>query len=184
MANVAGLLGERRRSLLEIGCGSGNALIAAKSLGFQAIGTELYQGYIEYGLNRGLDVRPGTVDSLQFEDDAFDVVYMEDVLEHLKNPFTYLDQATRVLRRGGILFIHTWTVRDPTDVVSAFGEDWPRNHNLDLTAHTTLFPHDLLEEFVADRGFELCRADRLRWVRWPPAPRPAAPRSVLGLLFP
>ena len=172
VTTVARLLGERRGRFLEIGCGSGNALVVAESLGFEAVGTELFRDYIEYGRNRGLDVRPGSVDSIPFQDDAFDVVYLEDVLEHLKNPFSYLVQAMKVLRVGGILFIHTWTVRDPTDVVSAFGDAWRDNHNLDLTAHTTLFPRDLLEDFVTGRGFELCRADRLGWYDGPPPADP------------
>lgn len=175
VANIVSLLGPTRGRFLEIGCGSGNALMAATTEGFEAIGTELYRDFVEYGRNRGLDVRPGSVDTIPFDADTFDVVYLEDVLEHLKNPFSYLDEAARVLRRGGVLFIHTWTVTEPIDVVSAFGDAWRSDHNLDLTAHTTLFPLDLLKDYVASREFELCRSDLVRYSGGRPPRGPELP---------
>ncbi len=168
--NVAELLGRRRGSFLEIGCGFGDAMKAGQEMGFEVVGTELYQGYIEYCRGRGLDVRAGSVDIIPFDTNAFDVVYMEDVLEHLKNPFTFMTEATQVLRFEGILFIHTWAIGNPTNVISAFGTDWRENYNLDLTAHTTIFPRDLLKKSLVERGFEVQRADLVSQLSNPPEP--------------
>jgi len=100
-------------------------------------------------------VRAGSVDAIGFDDDTFDIVYMEDVLEHLKDPIAYCREARRVLRSDGILFVHTWVIDNPASVVDAFGERWRFDYNLDLTAHTTIFPTRLLLTHLADCGLRL-----------------------------
>ena len=142
--------------------------MAAEELGFQATGTELYQDYIERCRSQGLDVWQGSVERITFEDDTVDVLYMEDVLEHLKDPFSYLDEGARVLKEGGILFIHTWALGVSSTVLEAFGPDWRLDYNLDLTAHTTIFPRQLLRDAMEDRGLEIKRADLIGELERPP----------------
>ena len=177
VADIADLLGARSGCFLEIGCGFGYAQTAATALGFEAIGTELYSDYIKRGLSEGLDIRQGSVDRIMFDDDTDDVLYMEDVLEHLKDPFTYLDEAARVVKNGGILFVHTWAIGEPGNVFDAFGADWREDYNLDLTAHTTIFPRQLLKDALTDRGFEIKKADLLGELEQPPA-SPGADRHI------
>jgi 2-polyprenyl-3-methyl-5-hydroxy-6-metoxy-1,4-benzoquinol methylase len=156
---VADLLQGRLGRWLEIGCGSGQAMRLARELGFTVVGTELYSAYIDYCQARGLQVRAGSVDRIEFDTASFDVVYMEDVLEHLKQPFAFIDEAARVLTPGGILFVHTWVIDRSGSVADTFGPDWKANYNLDLTAHTTIFPADLLKISLIERGFRLERVD-------------------------
>jgi SAM-dependent methyltransferase len=156
---VAELLEGRRLRWLEIGCGFGQAMRQARELGFTVVGTELYSAFIEYCRRDGLEVRAGSVDRIEFDTASFDVVYMEDVLEHLKQPFAFVDEAARVLTPGGILFVHTWVIDRSSSVADTFGPGWKANYNLDLTAHTTIFPADLLKTSLIERGFRLERLD-------------------------
>ena len=159
VGRVAELLEGRQGRWLEIGCGFGQAMRQARELGFTVVGTELYLPYVDYCQALGLQVQPGSVDRIEFGTASFDVVYMEDVLEHLKQPFTFIDEAARVLKSSGILFVHTWVIDRSSSVADAFGLSWKADYNLDLTAHTTIFPADLLKRSLIERGFRLERLD-------------------------
>ncbi len=54
------------------------------------------------------DLQPGTVIGsgmqLPFADDAFDVVYSSNVLEHVPEPWVMADEMVRVARSGGLVF--------------------------------------------------------------------------------
>jgi len=47
----------------------------------------------------------GTGAQLPFRDEAFDVVYSSNVLEHVAEPWTVAEEMLRVLRPGGVAFI-------------------------------------------------------------------------------
>lgn len=149
---IVKLAGTERGRFLDIGCGSGFALEAAVACGFDAVGTELQPGFIEVCQAKGLNVVPGTVEGLSFPDASFDVAFLDAVLEHLDQPFVFLDEIARVLQPGGILYISTWVIDDPTTVEAAFGPEWRKDLNLDLTAHTTIYPTHLLFEQLERRG--------------------------------
>lgn len=159
VGRIADLLEGRSGPWLEIGCGFGQAMRQARARGYTMVGTEIISGFLDYCRERGLDVRPGSVDRIEFDAASFDVVYMEDLLEHLKQPFAFIDEARRVLTPGGILFVHTWVIDDSGSVVDNFGPDWKANYNLDLTAHTTIFPTELLKTSLVERGFPIERLD-------------------------
>jgi hypothetical protein len=99
------------------------------------------------------------VDRIEFDTASFDVVYMEDVLEHLKQPFDFIDEAGAHARR---LFVHTWVIDGSSSVADTFGPGWRANYNLDLTAHTTIFPADLLEISRSSADFGLKDSMRMR----------------------
>ncbi len=152
LETIVNILGERRGQFLEVGCGLGYALVAARDQGFEVVATELYPGYIEICRAQGFNVIPGNVHSIPFPDRSCDVVFLDDVLEHLDQPFDFLDEVSRVLKPGGVAFLHTWVIDEPTTVQAGFGEDWRLDTNLDLTAHTTIFPTPLLLAQCVRRG--------------------------------
>lgn len=152
LERIVRLAGSARGRFLDIGCGSGYGLEAASAHGFDCIGTELYSGFIEVCRAKGLHVVPGTAEGIRFPDASCAVVSLDDVLEHLDQPFAYLDEIARVLQPGGILYIDSWFIDDPTTVEAAFGPEWRKEMNLDLTAHTTIYPTRLLLDQLQRRG--------------------------------
>lgn len=162
LERIVRLAGTARGRFLDIGCGSGLGLEAASAQGFDCIGTELYPGFVEVCRAKGLRVVPGTVAGLSFPDASCAVVFLDDVLEHLDQPFAYLDEIARVLQPGGILYVNTWVIDDPTTVDAAFGPEWRKEMNLDLTAHTTIYPTWLLLDQLHRRGL-VPRMDAGTW---------------------
>jgi SAM-dependent methyltransferase len=49
--------------------------------------------------------RPGTFDSLDFEDDTFELVVCFEVIELVADPLIVLDELVRVLAPGGLLLL-------------------------------------------------------------------------------
>jgi SAM-dependent methyltransferase len=78
-----------------------------KNKGFNVIGIDNCEDVIEkITQNYDLDIKTGDVLNLDFPDNSFDTYISFGVAEHFKEgPQLLLEEAARVLRPGGILFI-------------------------------------------------------------------------------
>jgi len=93
-----------RGRYLEIGCAGGAMLWEAHKRGFDTVGVELSSEMAEWGRkNLQLDIREGAVEEQNFPVNYFDVVFLGDVIEHLWNPKTVLEQVYRILAPEGIV---------------------------------------------------------------------------------
>ena len=94
--------------MLDIGCGPGLFLHEAKKRGWDVQGVDLSGWARKYaGQNFGIEVFQGTLQDARFPDRSFDVVVMNDVIEHLEDPKSVLREIQRVLKNDGILYIST-----------------------------------------------------------------------------
>lgn len=97
------------KRLLEIGCGSGDFLVEARARGFSVSGLEL-SGHAAAVANSRLGsnaVMQGNIENAAFPESAFDIIVFSDVLEHVRNPKSFLSSVHRCLRPGGLVFIVT-----------------------------------------------------------------------------
>ena len=156
----AGLLldvlpGATRGRLLEVGCACGFLLQAARQRGFDVIGVELSGWATEYAArNGGLRVLQGTLASQQFEPEAFDVVVLADVIEHLADPSDELRRIHRLLRPGGLVLILTPDIGSVTAKIA--GRHWWAL----LDDHCCYFSRATLARVLGQTGFRVrtCRA--------------------------
>jgi SAM-dependent methyltransferase len=121
----------RTGRILEVGCGAGHFLAAARDAGFEAWGTEISASGLARLRRDGFQVLAGELTALALPDSHFDAVVLFEVLEHLPGPRAYLEECRRVLRDGGLLFLTTpnfgslsrrllaerWRVIDPEHLV-------------------------------------------------------------------
>ncbi len=111
-----------RRRLLEIGCGNGMFLLAAKREGWQARGLEVSAHVAEQACQISeCPVHVGGPDDITDEPAAFDVVSGFEVLEHVLDARGVLAAAAAVLAPGGVLTLSVPNdrspyVRNPPDV--------------------------------------------------------------------
>jgi SAM-dependent methyltransferase len=95
------------RRLLEVGCGMGTDLLQFARGGALCTGVDLTPRSVEISsLHFGLyDMRADFVladgERLPFADESFDAVVAGELLEHVRDPRGLVDEARRVLRRGG-----------------------------------------------------------------------------------
>ena len=93
--------------LLEIGFGDGSFLTLARDRGWETHGADLSQPSVQRARNElGLpNVEVGTLDTLDYPDNFFDVVAGFNFLEHVANPADTLTTIRRILKPGGVAAI-------------------------------------------------------------------------------
>jgi len=95
------------RRLLDVGCGDGAFLAAARAVGFEAEGVELNDNMAQVArARRGLTITSGTLEDAEIAP-GVDVLTFWDVLEHLPDPASTLRRAWRLLSPGGVLAAST-----------------------------------------------------------------------------
>jgi SAM-dependent methyltransferase len=103
------------RDVLDIGSGFGSFVLAARDAGLDATGVEPADFEVRYARERLAEARPGDDAArvyrqgsglaLPFANDSFDVVTLWNVVEHVADSRRLLDEAMRVLRPGGRLYV-------------------------------------------------------------------------------
>ncbi len=90
---------------LDIGCGEGYVLADAEKKGWEVYGVDIYDNRLDIAKNRDISFFKGNIDQASFADDFFDCIYLDSVLEHLKDPVALLREANRIIRPGGVLYL-------------------------------------------------------------------------------
>jgi SAM-dependent methyltransferase len=94
---------EEGTRLLDVGCGSGLALLLAAGRGALPSGLDVSPGLLAVARERlpGADLREGDMEALPFEDGAFDAVVGVNAFQFAGDPRWALREAARVVRPGG-----------------------------------------------------------------------------------
>jgi SAM-dependent methyltransferase len=101
------VLGPTRRRLLDIGSGPGFFLRTAKSQDWQALGIEPSRQAVAHARGLGAEVVEGFFNEATAEGlGRFDVVHLNNVLEHVPDPMWVVNAAHNLLDRGGLICIN------------------------------------------------------------------------------
>jgi SAM-dependent methyltransferase len=93
-------------ALLEVGCGYGYLLEEAKGFFGKRIGTELSHHAVELASKRADYIYEGGIDQLPAED-KFDCIMTIQVMEHIYQPRSFLENLYKHLKPGGKMVIVT-----------------------------------------------------------------------------
>jgi len=88
---------------LDIGAGMGFSLEVSEGRGWTSEGLEPNRTLAQHATHRGLKVVNGYLDGSQ--QGEFDLVLIDNVLEHVPDPVTFLHHAGRLLSRSGMMVI-------------------------------------------------------------------------------
>ena len=110
--NIARALAARGplKSLLDLGCDDGaHTMLWAEAAGAHAVhGIEVVPARASLARERGISVTTADLGGpLPFEDQTFDAVVSNQVIEHLFDTDLFLAEAFRVLRPGGVVVTST-----------------------------------------------------------------------------
>lgn len=97
--------------ILDVGCGNGQFLAAARRAGYTGVGMDFSEAAAELCRSRGLAASAGDFLSMDVGR-CFDAVTLWDVVEHLPEPLAFARRAAELLRPGGWLFMKTPAVGD------------------------------------------------------------------------
>ena len=176
-------------TLLEVGCGTGGAVATiADALGWDAVGMEPDRSSRDVATRIGVSLLDGDVTDLAASGQAFDLVLLSHVLEHVVDPHAFLESVLSLLGPEGRLVIevpngftneslhlfhpYLYTRRALTTLLSQHGlgvritahggaSSRMRRHYLLAIAGTGFEP----ESSGARRGFWLSRAWARAWQR-------------------
>ena len=114
------LLPASRRRLIDIGCGPGFFLQTACARGWQGEGLEPSKQASEHARSLGLRVAQGFFSAERARElGRFDVVHMNNVLEHVPNPVALLTAAHDLLDPGGVLVVGVPNDFSPLQIAAA-----------------------------------------------------------------
>ncbi|OGM89303.1 hypothetical protein A2108_00665 [Candidatus Wolfebacteria bacterium GWA1_42_9] len=134
--------------LLEIGCSHGVKLEYLKKAGWEVMGIEFNRKAAEYARKeRGLNIFSGSFFDANLEENYFDAVVMDMVLEHLYYPQEAIKKIFKILKPGGQLvfsipYFNGWE----------FGTFREFSYGLHLPAHLFFFSKNNIRDMLSD-GF-------------------------------
>lgn len=97
-------------NILDLGCGDGTHARGVYDL---SVGNVFGIDISDYIISRAKDMHPGikfkraSAYKLPYKDNFFDFIYSIDIIEHLDYPEKMLEEASRVLKDGGVFVIQT-----------------------------------------------------------------------------
>ncbi|MEX0983742.1 MAG: bifunctional glycosyltransferase/class I SAM-dependent methyltransferase [Actinomycetota bacterium] len=148
----------RAQRLLEVGSNVGLFLSVARDAGWEVTGVEPSAWAVKEGTDRfGVDIRRGTVETLDVEHGSVDAIVMLDVLEHLSDPMDALRRLRPFVHKDGLLALSTVNVESLHSRLRKGGWPWF------IRSHLHYFRPPTLVHMLADAGFDV--------VEWKIVPR-------------
>lgn len=120
-------------TILDVGCGSGEALDVARQRGWIGVGVEPVKASADRARSRGLDVRTCTLSDAGLPSASFDVVAAWHVLEHVLDPVAFLSELAYYVAPGGLVAVEVpnWLHR----LRRVRGPDWDQLCPLEHVSH-------------------------------------------------
>jgi len=137
--------------LLDVGCGAGFFLDAARDRGYHVSGLDLSSVPAAYARETlRLDVTVGSLFDYQAPSSAFDVVTIFQTIEHEPTPVAFGAELFRMLAPGGILMVTTPAADG--FVARVMGRRWFGYRNVE---HVSFFNRQSLRYALERAGFEI-----------------------------
>jgi len=145
------------KKFLDVGCGTGSVVFFAKKMGYDAIGLEINDGAIERMKKKGINVVNSTLENFNRKGNSFDVIYLGDIIEHVRDPSGFLDKCNFLLKKGGRLLITTpntnsFIAKYQLVLDKLFGIPWG---HISPPYHLFEFSDKSLVGMLESKGFEM-----------------------------
>src|SRR3546814_2758683 len=92
-------------SILDVGCGTGDVLVAAAERGWRAVGVEPVPESADIAVERGLDVHCALLQESGLPEASFDLVTAYHVVEHMADSTGFLRLIARWAKPGGHVLV-------------------------------------------------------------------------------
>ena len=137
--------------LLDLGCGAGFFLDAARQRGHEVAGVDLSPVPVEYARSKlGLEVSMGSLYEYRAPSGTFDVISVFQTIEHDPHPADLGREFFRILAPGGIVMVTTPAADG--FVARVMGKRWFGYRNVE---HVSFFNRRSLRYVLERSGFEV-----------------------------
>ncbi len=153
------LLGPSRRRLLDIGSGPGFFLRTAKARGWRVLGIEPSRTASTHARGLGVEVAEGFFNAETAPGlGRYDVIQLNNVLEHVPYPTETLLLAREMLEPGGVLCVNVPNDFSPLQVAARVASGLPEWW-VAPNRHLNYFDFDSAERSIGAVGFRAGRAN-------------------------
>lgn len=141
---------KRGGKLLDVGAGVGSLLAVAAKHNFNVKGVEISAWAAAFAREeKGLNVFTGTLMDARLEAEAFDVIIINHVLEHVSVPLELLAEVERILKKDGMLVVGVPNIG--SIMAGLQGDKWP---SLKPEQHVWHFTPETLKRMLILAGFQ------------------------------
>ncbi len=143
--------------LLDLGCGPGFLLKAAQDSGWKTAGADVSSFATAYARERyGIqEILTGPLEEVEFPWESFDVVTLQHVIEHFRDPVRMVQRIRGWLVSGGLLWIETPDIDSGT--AKREGSHWT---HIKVPEHLFYFSERTLRRLLVGQGFQILSAHR------------------------
>lgn len=138
----------KKGRVLDIGCNIGTFLKVAKDSGWKCYGIDIKNDAEKECKKAGIKFMRGTVESIRFNKEFFDVIIMNDFLEHIPNPNKVMEKVHRMTKKGGIVFIVTPDIGSKLAMI--LRKRW---HHMKPDEHLVYFNRKTIKKFLEAHKF-------------------------------
>lgn len=139
----------KTNKILDVGCGNGFFLEAAREQGWEVYGTEYSEKAIEILKEKGIKSYKGKLEIRDFNEESFDVITSFEVLEHINNPQEEIKNFYYLLRNNGILYVTTPNFNSISrDLLK---ERWDI---IGYPEHLTYYSKKTIHKLIKENGFK------------------------------
>ncbi len=143
--------GQSPGRILDVGAAYGFFLLSAKERGFEPFGLEVSSVTSRYAVEHGIDVQHSSLLKANFQNEFFDAITMNNVLEHTLSPVSQLVRARELLKPGGVIYISVPNFDSLVSQVDNFYWKWKAWPN-----HLFYFTPNTLRKILNKTGLEIC----------------------------
>lgn len=143
--------------VLDVGCATGFLLEGIRDhCAWETFGIEISEWAVEIARTQlSLNVTVGTLEKAEFPDNYFDVILLNDVLEHVRNPVQFLTLVYNKLASGGKMFLRVPNGRcDLMPFIADYQKGYVR---VQTQAHLYYFEPEVLHQILVTIGFHIDR---------------------------
>ncbi len=141
--------------ILDMGCGAGFLTHELVKLGHGVTGIDLSERSLQtaqkFDQTGRVAYLKADATALPFPDTSFDAVCAMDLLEHVENPSALIQEASRVLKPGGLFFFHTFNRTPLSWLMVIKGVEWcVKNTPRDMHIYRLFLKPSELEKMCSD----------------------------------
>ncbi len=143
---------KKKSKILDVGCAYGNLLSFLDKEGFLTFGIDISA----FALKRAKKntsaclVRKDIDNGLPYNNNYFEAIIAQDLIEHLESPYRFLCEAKRILKKNGLLMIQTPNINSLFEWI--FKKNW---FGYKDKTHLHLFNRKSLGFLLKQVGFEV-----------------------------
>jgi len=139
-------------AILDVGCGGGFFLQCLRehgSPGWRLTGSDFSGSAMDRVRRMNFEAIPGDFSTQSIPNESYDVVVLNQVIEHMADPSAIVTKAYRVLRPGGVIFVETPSL-EGWDAQLFRKRCWGGYH---FPRHWSFFTQESLGRLLATNGF-------------------------------